>query len=160
VRRAAIATTAAVVALAALVGLGRWEHGRFGDDQRARMNATFRTATVHGLISADLRGYRLSYNFDCLLYDSYGAPRFGLEVCFDVHGRLVETIDRRTSDVRIASLRPEPALGERPVPMSKLLAAFRAARAFADPRLRDASVPAGQLPVVSSDLGPRPRFGP
>jgi len=47
-------------------------------------------------------------SFTCLAYAAGGSP-FGLELCFDPSGRLVEAVDRRTKPERIASLRWDPA---------------------------------------------------
>ena len=63
---------------------------------------------VGRLDSPFLSGYRMLPTMDCLTYRR-GANPFAFELCFDSSGRLIEAIDRRTTDRHIASLRADPA---------------------------------------------------
>jgi len=95
----------AVVVIVALVPLGRWERGHAARDETAGMRRTL--ALVGRIDSPSLSGYRVLPGFDCLTYRR-GTNPFALELCFDPSGRLIETIDRRTSTRRISSLRADP----------------------------------------------------
>ena len=103
-RRLLVAGTVAVVVVA-LVPLGRWERGRAARDEMAGMRRTL--ALVGRIDSPSLSGYRVLSGFDCLTYRR-GANPFAFELCFDPSGRLIETIDRRTSTRHISSLRADP----------------------------------------------------
>lgn len=94
-----------VVVLGALVPLGRWERARAAREEMAGMRRTL--AVVGRLDAPSLSGFRVFPSFDCLTYRR-GSNPFALELCFDHTGRLIETIDRRTSIRRISSLRAEP----------------------------------------------------
>lgn len=109
-RRAPLAVAVAVVALGALVAIGRWERNRHADEELRELAAI--RALVGPLDNPTLSAYRVGVGtgFDCLLYRR-GTNRFALEVCVDRAGRLVEAIDRRgRGDPRIASLREDPEL--------------------------------------------------
>jgi hypothetical protein len=101
-----------VVVLAALVPLGRWEGARHAEAQNRGMRETL--ALVGPLDSTALSGYRVLPDFDCLVYRRGDNP-YALEVCVDAGGRVVETIDRRTFDRRIHSLREHPDASTVPV---------------------------------------------
>ena len=106
-RRAALALGAALVVLAALVPLGRFEarhHARAENAELARIRAL-----VGPLDRPPPDSYRLhvGIGFDCLLWDRQGNP-YALELCFDARGRLIEAIDRRSGEPKIASLRDDP----------------------------------------------------
>jgi hypothetical protein len=151
-----IARTAACIAIA-LVGLalvGRWEHRRASAHQRSLMAQTYRLATSQGLRSPLITAYRLAPTFDCLLYRAPGIGAFAFELCFDRDGRLVETIDRRTADVRIASVRHEPSQAGIRIDPRLLLRAFRQVGMAKDPRVAGLSSKATQLPVGFDDSGP------
>lgn len=66
-------------------------------------------ALVGRLDNPSLNEYRIDidFKFDCLLYGR-GANRAALELCFDRSGRVVETVDRRSSSPKFASLREDP----------------------------------------------------
>jgi hypothetical protein len=104
-RRTSVLAAAVVVALGVLVPVGRWERSRAARDESAGMRRTL--ALVGRLDSRSLTGYRVLPGFDCLTYRR-GTNPFAFEVCFDSAGRVVETIDRRTTTRRIASLREDP----------------------------------------------------
>ena len=107
-RRLALAV-AAVVALAALVVVGRHERS----DHAASENR--KIAEIRGLVgpldSPSLDAFRLLPQFSCLLYERDG-NRLALELCVDARGRVVEAIDRRGRTPRIASLREDPSHAE------------------------------------------------
>ncbi len=105
-RRALLAAAAAVVLLAGLVALGRWERQRQIDRQVRGMASI--QALVGPLDASSLSGFRALPAFDCLTYRR-GPNPFALELCFDRRGRLVEAIDRRTSTRHIYTLRSEAA---------------------------------------------------
>jgi hypothetical protein len=96
----------AVVALAALVPIGRWEGKRHSEAEVRGMSVT--RALIGPLDSPTLSGYRVLRDFDCLVYRRGNNP-YALELCVDEHGRVVETIDRRQFDRRIHSLREDPS---------------------------------------------------
>ena len=104
-RRLAVGAVVLVAVLAALVPLGRWERGHAAREETAGMRRTL--ALVGPLDSPALSGFRVFPAFDCLTYRR-GSNPFALELCFDHAGRLIETIDRRTSTRRISSLREDP----------------------------------------------------
>lgn len=105
-RNVVLAAIAAVVVLAALVAVGRWE----GRREATREINGFRV--VQGLIgpldSKTLSGFRVFPAFDCLTYRR-GTNPFALELCVGKGGRVVEAIDRRHETRRIWSLRYHPA---------------------------------------------------
>jgi len=105
-RRAWLAVVAgALVVLAALVVVGRWE-GRRHARKENRGIAEIR-ALVGPLDSPSLDRYRLLADFSCLLYRRNGNA-FALELCIDAEGRVVEAIDRRDRRrPRIFSIREE-----------------------------------------------------
>ena len=92
--------------LVGLVAAGRWERQRWIDDQLRGMTRI--RALVGQLDSSTLSGYRTLSGFDCLVYRR-GSNPYALELCVDRAGRLVETIDRRTTTRHIYSLRADPA---------------------------------------------------
>ena len=107
--RLAVAAALALIVLAALVPVGRWERRRHVDEELRGLAEI--QQLVGPLAGPSLSAYRVSvgFGFDCLLYRRPG-NRFALELCFDRQGRLIEAIDRRgRGDPRIASLREEPA---------------------------------------------------
>jgi hypothetical protein len=95
----------ALVVLAVLVPLGRWEGERHADAEVRGMSETL--ALIGPLDSPTLSGYRVLPEFDCLVYRRRSNP-FALEACVDREGRVVETIDRRSFERRIHSLREDP----------------------------------------------------
>ena len=104
--RRLVAAAAAALALLLLIPIGRWERERRADEENAGMRSIL--AEVGPLGSPTLRTYRHLVGFDCLVYTRGGHP-FGLEICVDHEGRLIEAIDRRDSgDPTIWSLRDDP----------------------------------------------------
>lgn len=96
------------VALASvgLVLLGRWEEHHSARVENAGMEKVLRA--VGPLKSAQPTGFRIS-NPSCLAY-SVPQNRYGLQLCFDPVGRLVETVDRRGAQPVYASLNYQPSL--------------------------------------------------
>jgi hypothetical protein len=103
-RRTLAAVLAAVVALALLVPVGRWERSHRAAEQIRGMRAVL--AEVGPLDSPSLDAFRRLVGFDCLLYER-GQNPFALEVCVDHEARVIETIDRRGDEPRIWSLRDD-----------------------------------------------------
>ena len=144
----------AVVVLAALAVVGRWERSGNANRQNARMAAVFRTATSKGIVSPLLDRYRLTPTFDCLLYHAPGRPRemSDYELCFDERGRLVETIDRHTGLARFGSLVEDPSLATVTAPVPRLLAALAYLGIARDPRLAPTGI-GRSLPLGFDDRG-------
>ena len=103
----AVGAVAALSLLAVLVAVGRWEARRHARDENARI-ARIR-ALVGPLDHPKPDAYRVNIGpgLDCLLWGRNGFP-YALELCFTRDGRVVEAIDRRHGDPRIASLREDP----------------------------------------------------
>lgn len=127
--RPAVAFAVALVALLALVPVGRWEGRRHADAEIGGMRETL--ALIGPLDSPTLSGYRVLPDFDCLVYRRGDNP-FALEACVDADGRVVETIDRREFERRIHSLREDPAAST-----------IRLDRSLVDRLLRRMGAPAG-----------------
>jgi O-antigen ligase len=93
-RRVAVVSLALLVAAAATVGLGRWERARYVTRETTEMRALF--DAVGGQIAGrTLTSYRPGPP-DCLWYQ-VGSHPYGISLCFDGEGRLVEASDRRSS---------------------------------------------------------------
>ena len=99
-------SAAALAALAALVGVGRFERSH---EARREVNG-FRIVErlVGRLDSPSLSGYRVAAGFECLTYRR-GGNVFALELCVDPAGRVVQAIDRRSFERRIWSLTFDPS---------------------------------------------------
>lgn len=96
---------AAVVVAAGLVLVGLLERSSWVDEEVRGMTRTL--AVIGPLDSTALSGYRVLADFDCLVFRR-GSNPFALEACVDAEGRVVETIDRRSFERRIHSVRAEP----------------------------------------------------
>jgi hypothetical protein len=151
IARVALCFAAAAIGV---VLLGRWEHARASAHQRALMAHTYHLATARGLRSPLISAYRLSPTFDCLLYRAPGDRPFAYELCFDSEGRLIETIDRSGSQVRIGSLRQEPSQAGIRIEPRRLLQAFVQAGIAKDPRLEGVLLTGDRLPTGYDDSGP------
>lgn len=101
-----LATSGAIFAALAVTALVERSHR--GRDESQAMSSF--VAHVGPLDAPQLDSYRyLSPGLQCLLYGR-GRNPFALELCVDAHGRVVETIDRRTAPKpQIHSLRDDPA---------------------------------------------------
>ncbi len=108
-RRPLALAAVSVAAIVALIPIGRWERQHRADVEMRGMRRVL--ATVGPLNSPSLKGFRVLANFDCLVYRR-GKNLYALEVCADDEGRVVETIDRRTGDPKISSLRDDPSSSE------------------------------------------------
>jgi hypothetical protein len=104
-----VLAAAAAVAVVALIPIGRWERGHRADVEMRGMRRVL--AEVGPLDAPSLKGFRVLANFDCLVYRR-GTNLYALEICVDDEGRVVETIDRRTGDPEISSLRDDPTSSE------------------------------------------------
>lgn len=147
---------AALVLLAGLALLGRWERDRNAAAQNHAMRSVYDVATSRGLDSTLLDAYRLDMQFDCLLYHPVGRPQdvAAYELCFDPHGRLVQTIDRHTGSPTFATLHEQPSLAAVRVPVHRLMAIFAARGVLAtDPRFAGVGSDAPALPLVNGDTG-------
>ena len=153
--RVAAGVVAALVALAAFAALGRWERGHNASVQNARMRAVFAAATGGGsLYNRRLDRYRLSLQFDCLLYAPPGRSQdaSAYELCFNRQGTLVQTIDRHTGTPAFSSLLEEPGLARIHVPVPVLEGILEKIGAFAtDPRLVDVTPDPLRLPVTNDN---------
>jgi hypothetical protein len=98
---------AVVVALALLVGVGRWEERHAARNEMAGMR------TVLAAIGGDIDSPRLSgYRYgppDCLAYHDK-TMLLAVQLCFDAEGRLIQSVDRRQEQPRYSSLEYEPSL--------------------------------------------------
>ncbi len=145
--RIALTLAALLLAAAALALVGRWESGRAVRRELREMRH------VLDLVGPTLSlrtptAYRPAEEFACLDYRTSQKEPFGLELCFDAEGRLVETIDRRGGGIRIASLRAQPEASTIRVGVDTVLRALRAAAPVRFPETMD------QLPIGGPDLGP------
>jgi hypothetical protein len=104
-RRLVILVCIGAAAAVLLVVIGRAEAGHHARVESRQMRAV--VATIGQLDNSTLDAYRVLPIFDCLLYKR-GANPFALEVCVARDGRVIETIDRRSGDPRVASLREDP----------------------------------------------------
>jgi hypothetical protein len=105
-RLAGIAAAALVLAVA-LVVVARWERARHADDANDGIERVYEA--VGALDAPNLEGFRMLEEFQCLIYRA-GGRMYGLELCVDWEGRVVEAFDRRGDSVRISSLREDPEL--------------------------------------------------
>jgi hypothetical protein len=126
-RRLLVGVTAAALALLVLIPIGRWEAGRRAAEENEGMRAIL--AEVGPLDSPTLQTYRHLVGFDCLVYTRDGHP-FGLEICVDHQGRLIEAIDRRNpADPTIWSLRDDPGRAEVRLDRARVLELVRREKA-------------------------------
>lgn len=102
-------TAVSAAALVALIPIGRWERQHRAEVEMRGMERVL--AAVGPLNAPSLKGFRVLANFDCLVYRR-GRNLYALEICADDQGRVIETIDRRSGDPRISSLRDDPASSE------------------------------------------------
>jgi hypothetical protein len=113
-RRIALLGAVGIVALAAaLVAIGRWEQARSARSEMREMRVVL--AAVGDLTRRRPTGYRIGPP-DCL---AYATPKnlYGLQICFDRSGRVVETVDRRATRPKYASLVYDPSLSTIRVPI-------------------------------------------
>jgi hypothetical protein len=106
--RSMIAGLALVIALLALIPLGRWEARRHARREVTGIERVL--AAIGPLDQPSLDAYRKGVGnpgLDCLLYKR-GANPYALEICFDAAGRVIEGYDRRGTGPKIWSLREAP----------------------------------------------------
>lgn len=106
--RAVVGAVAVLIGVGGAAAVGRWEDSRALEGEVALLDAAF--ALVGREIDApSLSGYRRGAR-TCLFYD-VADIRFGVTLCFDGAGRLVESTDRRGATPQYASIlrRPEAA---------------------------------------------------
>lgn len=114
--RSALLGGASLVVLAvALVAVGRWEESRSARDEMRKMRVVL--SAVGDLTRRRPTGYRVGPP-DCL---AYATPKnlYGLQICFDRSGRVIETVDRRPTQPKYASLAYAPSLST--IRVSRLL---------------------------------------
>lgn len=104
-RRVVVAAAVVLLAAVALVAVARWERSRHADHENAGIERV--RSAVGELNGRTLAGFRVLQDFQCLIYRRRGRI-FGLELCVDWDGRVVEAIDRRGDEVEIWSLREDP----------------------------------------------------
>ena len=105
-RKAAALVLAGILGAVFIVLVGRWEQRRSAHIEMARMRIVL--DAVGPPDRATATGYRLGEP-RCLAY-STPQNRFGLQLCWDAVGRLVETVDRRGAQPVYASLNYQPSL--------------------------------------------------
>jgi hypothetical protein len=146
-RRTLVVGAVAAAAILALIPVGRWERQHRADVEMRGMEKVLaamgpldekRCPATSASPSSCLKGFRVLANFDCLVYQRGGYP-YALEVCADDDGRVIETIDRRSGDPRISSLRDDPTSSD-----------VRVDRREFDRLLVRMGVPARLLPTTSS----------
>jgi hypothetical protein len=149
-RRVAVRAALVVCVLAiACIPLGRWQAQRATAADRHRIDNI--AAIVGPLASRTPTAYRLAM-YDCLLYP-VGHDPYALELCFDLHGRLVEAIDRAHVGYlpKVGTVRYDAAKAPIVVAPAGLLKLFHRGGA-----LRGLGLVAGALPGPFADLGPVP----
>jgi hypothetical protein len=104
-RRVAGALIATVLLGLALVGVARWERSHHAEQENDGIERVYEA--VGNLDAPTLQGFRFQDDFQCLIYHA-GGRTYGLELCVDWDGRVIEGIDRRGAHVQISSLREDP----------------------------------------------------
>jgi hypothetical protein len=104
-RRVVVAAAVVIVAAMGLVAVARWERSRHADHENAGIQRV--RSEIGELDGPTLAGFRVLEDFQCLIYRRNGRT-FGLELCVDWNGRVVEAMDRRNGDGEIWSLREDP----------------------------------------------------
>ena len=109
-RRWLVGSGVAVVVLALLIPLGRWEGRRHARHEVAGIRRVMNA--IGPIDQRSLDAYRTDIEtpkgpLDCLLYRR-GTNPFALEFCFTYSGRVVEGYDRRGTSPKIWSIREDP----------------------------------------------------
>ena len=125
-----LVTASALIALLGVAVLYGRAEGRSAVRNQQRQLDRLRKAVGPRLLRPGFTTYDGASGLTCLIYAARGRS-LGLELCFDPQGRLVEAVDRRTPNERIASLRWDPASA----PSSIAPSLLRAVLARVPPRL-------------------------
>ena len=144
--RRPIIGAAAVAAAVALVVAGRAESSRDVYSRNAEIARI--QAIAHSGAAGPATAYRQSLGFGCLIYGTAKKP-YGIDLCVDPEGRVVEAIDRRAAPVvHIGTLRfaPSDATNHEDVAAMVRLLRARDPKRYADVT----SLPLGY------DVGPMP----
>lgn len=104
-RRVVVAGAVVLLAAVALVAVARWERSRHADQENAGIQRV--RSEIGELDGKTLAGFRVLRDLQCLIYRRNGRT-FGLELCVDWDGRVVEAMDRRGDEAEIWSLREDP----------------------------------------------------
>jgi hypothetical protein len=123
-RRAVVAAAGVLVVALALVAVGRRERT---SERNWNLDGIRAVRLLVGARINHPLSYRVPTGLWCFIYGSSGRP-FGLELCVDRYGRLVEAVDRRGSVPRFYSVVSEPGAARQRLPPStvnRLLAAFK-----------------------------------
>jgi hypothetical protein len=115
-RKHVVVIVGCVIAAALLMLAGRWERAHAARTANAQMHAIMVAAGPLGALN--VTGYRYGPP-DCMSYRANGNP-YALQLCFDRVGRLVETVDRRATVPKYASLTWDPALATTRWPPAKV----------------------------------------
>jgi hypothetical protein len=147
VRRIALSGVGVAVVCFGLVLVGRSEAGRETRHENDQMRKTL--AMVSPNLGERLSYYRPTPWFGCFIYGFGSLDPFGVEICVDDQGRVIETIDRRRGAEHIASLRYEPSAARVHLDVRRLLGLLHRR----DPKRYPSSL--RTLPLASTDLGPQ-----
>jgi hypothetical protein len=140
-----LAAAAALLLLAAIAPLGRWERNRQINRQADGMRS------LSALAGPDFTGVRPASRLsagrpagpmDCLLY-KVGDNQIAFELCFDWNGRLIEAIDRRSATTKFWLLRDDPTRSPVRASIRVLLARFHELKLFKDVPLDSPTLPVG-----------------
>jgi hypothetical protein len=105
-RRTALVATACVVAALVIVFVGRRERAT---ERRTNLDGIAYLRALVGSNVDNADDYRVGGGLYCLLYDE-GGRVFGVELCVDQYGRLVEAVDRRGSQPAFYTVTAEPSV--------------------------------------------------
>lgn len=99
---------ALVLGAAAVIALGRWERDRYSTETSARM-AAVASAVGPSIVDPSISDMFFAGPARCLTY-AVGDAVYGISLCFDSAGRLIETTDARGTTASFETLRFEPRL--------------------------------------------------
>lgn len=116
-RRFALSGVVVAAVVAGLIVIGRYE-GRRTVGQQQRQLLAARAAVGNRLLHPNQAIYDPGGALECLTYPVNG-NLFGLELCFDASGRLVESVDRRSGEL-ISSVRWGPQHAPFTIPLADL----------------------------------------
>ncbi len=119
-----LAGAALVLALLALIPIGRWEARRHARHELAGIRTVLEAIGPYDQPQLDAYRRGIAGVFDCLLYRR-GSNPYALEFCFDDAGRVVEAYDRRGTSPKIWSIREDPAASDIVLDRAKLEALLK-----------------------------------